>query len=207
MWAIEHSGVRPDILISAKGLANGFPLSMIVSRKELMDKQAPGSMGGTYAGNAVACAAASAVLDVFEEEKVLETVQARSEQLVGFLKGLQADKNSKAGKVIQDIRGHGLMIGVQFSQSQGSGEEEIITAESDNVQANKKEMFYEVDTPAHKQLAPQVVQECLGRGMLLLSTSTQDVLRFIPPLTISEQELQTACQIFKESLEAVVQKL
>lgn len=105
-WSIEQSGVRPDILVFAKGIANGFPLSGIASRKELMDLQKPGSMvsrcrtmvwlelynssplssrllqtclyqGGTYAGNAVSCAAACAVIDVIEEEKILENVAAR----------------------------------------------------------------------------------------------------------------------------------
>lgn len=74
---IEYSGVRPDIMICAKGLANGFPLSGIISRKELTDKLKPGSMGGTYAGNAVACAAAVAVADAFKEENILANVQAR----------------------------------------------------------------------------------------------------------------------------------
>ena len=77
MFNIEYSGVRPDIMTMAKGLANGFPLSGVVSRKELTDKLKPGSMGGTYAGNAVACAAAVAVADAFKEEKILENVQAR----------------------------------------------------------------------------------------------------------------------------------
>ncbi|KAL0945288.1 hypothetical protein HGRIS_000794 [Hohenbuehelia grisea] len=76
-FAIQESGVRPDILVIAKGLANGFPLSGVVSRKELTDKLKPGSMGGTYAGNAVSCAAAVAVVDAMQEENVLENVKAR----------------------------------------------------------------------------------------------------------------------------------
>lgn len=77
MFNIEYSGVRPDIMTCAKGLANGFPLSGVVSRKDITDKLKPGSMGGTYAGNAVSCAAAVAVADAFKEEKILENVQAR----------------------------------------------------------------------------------------------------------------------------------
>ena len=76
-WAIEESGVRPDILLSAKGLANGFPLSAVVSRKELTDKLKPGMLGGTYAGNAVACAAGCAVVDAIKEEGVLANVKER----------------------------------------------------------------------------------------------------------------------------------
>lgn len=76
-FAIEHSKVRPDIMVMAKGIANGFPLSGIVSSKVLMDTQAPGSVGGTYAGNAVACAAGVACAEVMQEENVLTNVQAR----------------------------------------------------------------------------------------------------------------------------------
>jgi 4-aminobutyrate aminotransferase len=76
-FAIEHSGVRPDIMVMAKGIANGFPLSGIVSSKALMDSQQPGSVGGTYAGNAVACAAAVACAEVMQEENILQNVQTR----------------------------------------------------------------------------------------------------------------------------------
>jgi len=171
MWAIEDSGVRPDILVFAKGIANGFPLSGIASTNELMSRQKPGTMGGTYSGNAVSCAAAKAVLQVFKDEKILENVAVRSKQLYGFLNGLK-DSGTKAGSLIEDVRGRGLMVGLQF--------------------VNR-------DSP----IGPKVVQECLKRNMLLLSTSIFDVLRFIPPLVITEDELSQACQIFKESLETV----
>jgi 4-aminobutyrate aminotransferase len=77
MFAVEHAGVRPDIMIVAKGLANGFPLSGVISRKELTDKLPPGSLGGTYAGNAVACAAAVACTQAFKEEHILKNVNDR----------------------------------------------------------------------------------------------------------------------------------
>lgn len=77
MFAVEHFDVVPDIMVMAKGIASGYPLSAIVSRKELMDHQMPGSMGGTYSGNAIACAAAKATLQVFENERLLENCNAR----------------------------------------------------------------------------------------------------------------------------------
>jgi 4-aminobutyrate aminotransferase len=77
MFAVEHFGVRPDIMVMAKGIASGYPLSAIVSTKELMDTQPPGSMGGTYSGNAIACAAANATLQVFKDENILENCNAR----------------------------------------------------------------------------------------------------------------------------------
>lgn len=191
MWAVQESGVRPDILIFAKGIANGFPLSGIASRKELMDAQKPGSMGGTYAGNAVSCAAALATIKVFEEEKVLENTAARSKQIFSFLQNLKAS-GTKAGNLIEDIRGSGLMVGIQFSNSS-------LQSGSSNAAA--------ADAKSQSQIAPKVVQECVKRNMLLLSTSVFDVVRFIPPLTVTEQELQQACDIFKESLEAVAKDL
>lgn len=117
MFAIEHWGVRPDILVMAKGIANGFPLSGIASRKELMDVQKPGSMGGTYGGNAVSCAAGIAVAKAFKDEKILENVNARGAELKGMLEG--AWKDSKTGKMIYDVRGLGLMLALEFQPGKG----------------------------------------------------------------------------------------
>lgn len=191
MFFVEESGVRPDILIFAKGIANGFPLSGIASSKELMDLQKPGSMGGTYAGNAVACAAAKAVIEVFREENILDNVAARSQQIFSFLNNLKSS-GTKAGNLIEDIRGKGLMVGLQFANPQ-------LQRDSSNTASTEAQ--------AQPQIAPKVVQECIKRDMLLLSTSVFDVLRFIPPLTISEEEMTQACNIFKDALEAVAKDL
>ncbi|KAK0120293.1 hypothetical protein ONS95_011699 [Cadophora gregata] len=117
MFAVEHYGVRPDIMIMAKGIANGFPLSAIVSRKELMDCQKPGSMGGTYAGNAVSCAAGVAVLKAFKEEKVLENVEVRGKELRGALEEVRDD--GRLGKVVYDVRGLGLMLAMECAPGKG----------------------------------------------------------------------------------------
>lgn len=117
MFAVEHWGVRPDILIMAKGIANGFPLSGIVSRKELMDLQKPGSMGGTYAGNAVSCAAGVAVAKAFQEERILENVNARGTELMDMLRAAQSD--AKTGKIIYDVRGLGLMLALECVPGHG----------------------------------------------------------------------------------------
>lgn len=117
MFAVEHWDVRPDILIMAKGIANGFPLSGIASRKELMDKQNPGSMGGTYAGNAVSCAAGVAVAKAFKEEKILDNVNARGAELKSALQA--AWKDSKTGKLIYDVRGLGLMLALECTPGKG----------------------------------------------------------------------------------------
>ncbi|KAG2208787.1 hypothetical protein INT46_003048 [Mucor plumbeus] len=112
MFAVEHFDVVPDILVMAKGIASGYPLSAIVSRKDIMDKQPAGSMGGTYSGNAISCAAAKATLQVFDEEKLLDNCNVRSEQ---FFKGLREKIPALLPEgVTVDIRGKGLMIGIEF---------------------------------------------------------------------------------------------
>lgn len=115
MFAIEHFGVRPDILVMAKGIANGFPLSGIVSRKELMDTQKPGSMGGTYAGNAVSCAAGIAVAQAFKDEKILENVNVRGKEMMDMLKKAKSDFPN----VVYDVRGLGLMLACEFVGGKG----------------------------------------------------------------------------------------
>ncbi|KAI4097967.1 MAG: hypothetical protein LQ339_006628 [Xanthoria mediterranea] len=117
MFAVEHWDVRPDIMIMAKGIANGFPLSAIVSRKELMDTQKPGTMGGTYAGNAVSCAAGVAVAKAFRDERILDNVNARGAELRATLDAAKADP--KTGAVIYDVRGLGLMLAVECVPGHG----------------------------------------------------------------------------------------
>lgn len=117
MFAIEHWGVRPDIVVMAKGIANGFPLSAIASRKELMDMQKPGSMGGTYAGNAVSCAAGVAVAKAFKDEKILENVNARGAELKGMLEAARDD--AKTAKIVYDVRGLGLMLALECTPGKG----------------------------------------------------------------------------------------
>jgi 4-aminobutyrate aminotransferase len=112
MFAVEHFDVVPDIMVMAKGIASGYPLSAIVSRKELMDKQPPGSMGGTYSGNAVSVAAANATLEIFEQENLLENCNARSEE---FFKAFREKIPALLPQgVTCDVRGKGLMIGLEF---------------------------------------------------------------------------------------------
>jgi len=201
-WSIQHSGVRPDILIFAKGIANGFVLSGIASRKELMDREKPGTQGGTYSANAVSCAAAIAVLDVFEREKILENVQARSKQLLDFLAKF---RKTPAGGVIQDVRGRGLMIGIQFAAptpSSSSSQPNNTTSASQNQVAAKG-----AAAAAPPQLAPKVVKASTERGMLILSTSVFDVVRLIPPLNVSEAEMAEGCRIFAEAVESVAKEV
>jgi 4-aminobutyrate aminotransferase len=111
-FAYEHFNVEPDIIVVAKGLASGLPLSGVISRLELMNKWEPGSHGGTYGGNAVACAAAAETIRVIQEESLLENTLDRGSQLQAGLRHMQETYPS-----IGDIRGLGLMIGTEFRTS------------------------------------------------------------------------------------------
>ncbi|SIO87693.1 aspartate aminotransferase family protein [Nocardiopsis sp. JB363] len=114
-WGHEPSGVRPDIVITAKGLASGFPISAIAAPSSIMDKAWPGSQGGTYGGNAVACAGALATLDVIQEEGLVENSARQGERLQQGL-----TKIAEANPAIGDVRGRGLMRACEFVKADGS---------------------------------------------------------------------------------------
>jgi 4-aminobutyrate aminotransferase len=113
-WGHDHFGVRPDVLITAKGLASGFPLSAIAAPHDVMSRAWPGSQGGTYGGNAVACAAASATLDVIQDEGLVANAAARGAELADGLRKVAADTDG-----IGDVRGLGLMLASEFVGADG----------------------------------------------------------------------------------------
>lgn len=114
-WGGDHFDANADILITAKGLASGFPLSGIAASHALMEKAWPGSQGGTYGANAVACAAAIATLDVIEEEGLVENSAARGKQLRAALEDVAAQHPQ-----ITDVRGLGLMVANEFRDADGN---------------------------------------------------------------------------------------
>jgi 4-aminobutyrate aminotransferase len=113
-WGHDHFGVEPDILVTAKGLASGFPVSGIAAPEELMRKAWPGSQGGTYGANAVACAAAVATLEVVREEKLVHNAEQMGQRLRSGLAAVAADHPA-----IGDVRGLGLMLGSEFVDADG----------------------------------------------------------------------------------------
>lgn len=162
------------------------------------------SQGGTYTGNAVSCAAAVAVVDAFKEERVLENVNARcvscafalffrtevlglsSAELFEALRALKADPT--VGPHILDVRGQGLMIAVEFASPAHS---KLDPAVQKNLPLN---------------LSMRVSKRCLEKGLLLLTTSVYETVRFIPPLNISPEDLAKGISIFKKAVEEVVRE-
>jgi 4-aminobutyrate aminotransferase len=109
MWAIEHAGVEPDVLIAAKGIASGLPLGAFMARDELW-RWPKGAHGSTYGGSPVPCAAGLATLEVLADEKLLANATAQGELLLEGLERLRA----RFGWLVEDVRGVGLMLGVEF---------------------------------------------------------------------------------------------
>lgn len=113
-WGHEHFDVRPDVLVTAKGLASGFPLSAFAASSELMSRGRLGSQGGTYGGNAVACAAAIATLEVVDDEGLVDRAAERGAQLAAGLRALAAGQGA-----VGDVRGLGLMVGAELVDGDG----------------------------------------------------------------------------------------
>jgi 4-aminobutyrate aminotransferase len=172
-WGGEHFDARADILITAKGLASGFPLSGIAASSDLMAKAWPGSQGGTYGANAVACAAAVATIDVIRDEGLVDNSAQRGAQLKEALQ-LVADKHD----AITDVRGLGLMIGNEFRDADGKPDPAMATAAQ---------------------------QEAARRGLLLLTCGAWgQVVRFIPALVVSEDQVDEAAGIWADAVGSVV---
>jgi 4-aminobutyrate aminotransferase len=122
-FAIEHWEVVPDILVMAKGMASGFPLSGIAAPPALMERWTPGSHGGTYGGNAVACAAAAATIQVIREERLVDNAARQGELLLSLLRSLQ-----ERFEVIGDVRGLGLMVACEFTTADGQPDKTMAKA-------------------------------------------------------------------------------
>ena len=174
MWAFEHAGIVPDVVVIAKAIANGLPLSAIVSSRELQERWGRGAHGSTYGGNPVACAAGLAVLETFRADRIIENVVARGEELKAGLERVAAEDDR-----IGDVRGPGLMIGVEFVRDRA-------TREPDGA------------------LPDRLSAACADAGLLVLTCGRQhEVVRWIPPLDVSAAEITEAVEIFGESLAAI----
>ncbi|MFD3508246.1 aspartate aminotransferase family protein [Nocardia sp. NPDC058666] len=163
----QHFDVRPDVITIAKGLASGFPLSGIAASRELMAKAWPGSQGGTYGGNAVACAAAVATLDVIEAEGLVDNAAVRGRQLLAGVSEL-------ATKAIGDVRGLGLLVGAEFTTATGEPDPET---------------------------AAVAQKSAVAKGLLLLTCGAHmNVVRMIPPLIVTDTQVEDALAIWSEVL-------
>lgn len=172
MWAFEHEGIVPDIVASAKGLGGGMPIGAMIARRDLMQRWEAGAHGNTYGGNALACAAAYEVLSLVEEE-LAENAARVGAYLMNGLLALKERYN-----VIGDVRGRGLMVGIDFVKDRATKE-------------------------PNKALANSIMEEAFKRGLLVLTCGASTV-RLCPPLVLSEDQADEALDLFEATLQALV---
>jgi len=169
-FASEWTDTAPDIVVMAKGIASGLPLSGLMARRSLIDAFPPGAHGGTYGGNAVACAAALATLDVIHDEGLVENAHRQGERLLTGLRRVAAAVDSVA-----EVRGRGLMVGLEFADP--------------------------VSLRPRPDLAKRLLAGALERHLLLLSCGIHGhVVRFIPPLVTTDDEVDTALETVARTL-------
>jgi 4-aminobutyrate aminotransferase len=174
MWAFEHAGIVPDVVCVAKAIANGLPLSAIVSRRDLQERWGRSAHGTTYGGNPVACAAALAVLATIRSEQLVANAGERGAELIRGLEAIAAEDPR-----IGNIRGLGLMIGIEFVKDR----------------ATKRPDGALVET---------LMAACADAGLLVLSCGRDhNVIRLIPPLDVSPAEVGEALEIFDRTLASI----
>ncbi len=167
MWAFEYAGIVPDAVCIAKAIANGLPLSALATRRELQERWGKSAHGSTYGGNPVACAAGIAVLETIEREGLVANAAVRGEQLQAGLARFAAEDTR-----IGDVRGPGLMVGVEFVADRSTRRPDGATAEA-------------------------VLARCADDGLLVLSCGpAHQVIRWIPPIDVSAAEIDEALAIF-----------
>ncbi|ARC57830.1 4-aminobutyrate aminotransferase [Frondihabitans sp. 762G35] len=172
MFASEHEGLVPDLVVTAKGIAGGLPLSAVTGRAEIMDAPHVGGLGGTYGGNPLACAAALAAIDSYENDGLLERAREIETLMLSRLRELQASDPR-----IGDVRGRGAMIAVEIVDP--------VTGEPDAALTSK------IAAGSH------------ANGVILLTCGTYgNVIRFLPPLSISDDLLHDGLDVVRQALEA-----
>ena len=176
MFAVEHDGVEPDLMIIAKSMGAGMPISGVVGRAEIMDAPSPGTLGGTYSGNPVACAAALAVLDLYEKEDLA----ARSRE-IGHVITQRFLKLQESFPMIGDVRGLGGMVAMELVKDR-------TTKEPDSHAAS------EILAAAHH------------RGLVLIKAGMYDnVLRVLVPLCVTDEQLNRGLDIFEDAITTVAE--
>ena len=174
LFACEHEHVEPDLLVTAKSLAAGMPLAAVIGRAELMDGPVEGGLGGTYGGNPLACAAAHAVLDLFESGHLVERSEAIGSRIEAYARQWQS-----TCPLIGDIRRRGAMVGIELVTDQGTRE------------------------PARHETG-EIVRRACERGVILIAAGTfGNVIRFLTPLTITDDELDEGLEVLSECFAAV----
>jgi 4-aminobutyrate aminotransferase / (S)-3-amino-2-methylpropionate transaminase / 5-aminovalerate transaminase len=172
-FAVNNENVEPDMIVTAKGIAGGLPLAAVTARAEIMDSSHIGGLGGTYGGNPIACAAALAAIEIIESEKLVERARHLETILKSSLEAIAA-KHPEIG----EIRGRGAMIAIEL------------------VKAGTKD--------PNPELMAKVIKYCQSKGVLILTAGSYgNVIRFLPPLVITDELLKDALGVLAEAFDAV----
>jgi 4-aminobutyrate aminotransferase / (S)-3-amino-2-methylpropionate transaminase / 5-aminovalerate transaminase len=174
MFASEHFGLQPDVMTMAKSIASGMPLSAVVGKAEILDAPDPGNLGGTYAGNPLACAASLATIDFIEQENLSERAQKIGDIAMARLKDMQ-----ERYPIIGDVRGLGAMVAMELVKDK-------VTKE-----------------PA-KQESSEIIKECLDQGLIIIGAGVfGNVIRMLMPLVITDDQLEHALNILDKAVAKV----
>ncbi|HTE02807.1 MAG TPA: aminotransferase class III-fold pyridoxal phosphate-dependent enzyme, partial [bacterium] len=177
MFAIEHFGIEPDLMTVAKSIAVGLPVSAVVGARDVIDLLPESSLGGTYVGNPVACAAALAVLEIMEEERLVARAAALGERILKRFQRLQA-----RSPLIGDVRGLGAMVAMELVRDRATKE------------------------PAARETA-EVIRRAMTRGVLLLRAGVySNVVRILTPLVIADAQLDQALDVLEGCVMEVTQE-
>lgn len=167
----EEEGCAPDMIATAKSIAGGVPLSAVTARAEIMDAVTPGTIGGTYSGNALACASALKVIEIIERDKLCDRALYISEKCKARFGGWK-----EKYPVVGDVRGIGVMLGIEFVR-------DPVTKEP------------------NKELVGELVQECVKNGLIIESAGTYDnVVRFLSPLVVTDEQLEAGFEILENAI-------
>ena len=177
MFAFEHAGVAADLVTMAKGLAGGFPLSAVTGRAEVVDAPPVGGIGGTYAGNPLAVAAANAMLDIIEDEGLCQNAAKIG---ANIKKRLAAISKRQGMEAIGDVRGLGAMVAFEMVKSRETREPDA-------------------------ELTGAIVAQAEKRGLIILPCGTRsNVIRLLPPLNTSDAVVEDALDVLETSIEAAI---
>lgn len=177
MFGFEHAGVAADLVTMAKGLAGGFPLSAVTGRAEVVDAPPVGGIGGTYAGNPLAVAAANAMLDIIEEEGLCANATKIGDKIMGRLNAISKRQGMEA---IGDVRGLGAMVAFELVKDRETREPDAA-------------------------LTSAIVAQAEARGLIILPCGTRyNVIRLLPPLTTSDALVEEAMDVLEASVEAAI---
>ena len=172
-FAVNNENVEPDMIVTAKGIAGGLPLAAVTARAEIMDSSHVGGIGGTYGGNPIACAAALGAIETIEKENLVERAR-EIEKILYTTLGAIAAKHPEIG----EIRGRGAMVAI-----------ELVKAESKD---------------PNPELMAKVIKYCQSKGVLILTAGSYgNVIRFLPPLVISDELLNDALSVLTEAFDTV----